>query len=119
MGITRTVVALAVMALLAGPSAAQTSPTETLVFAPIADTYVDSSSPTVNFNSDARLRADAVPARATYLRFAVSGVNGRAIGQARLRLQVSGPSAVTAGSVHLLGGHDWERFTIIFGARTP
>src|SRR5438128_1244857 len=117
MGIARTVVALAVMALLAGPSAAQTSPTETLVFAPIADTYVDSSSPTVNFNSDARLRADAVPARATYLRFAVSGVNGRAIGQARLRLQVSGPSAVTAGSVHLLGGHDWDEATLTWNSR--
>ena len=43
-----------------GKAKAQALPSTTLTFSSTADTYVDSSSPTVNFNSDARLRADAV-----------------------------------------------------------
>jgi hypothetical protein len=40
---------------------AQVPPSETLTFAPIAETYVQSSSPDGNYADDDRLRADADP----------------------------------------------------------
>ena len=109
--------ALVLTAFFARPGAGQTGPGETLVFAPVADTYVDAASPTANFDGDARLRADALPPRVSYLRFVVSGVNGRPVEQARLRLEVSGPSAVTAGTVHAISNHSWNEATLTWNTR--
>jgi len=68
---------------------AQAPPTETLVFPAVADTYVDASLPTTNFNADGHLKADASPVRISYLRFTVAGLNRRPVVQARVRLQVN------------------------------
>jgi len=68
---------LAFVLMVAFPShrgGAQGPATETLSFVAIADTYVDSSSPTSNYNSDSRLRIDGSPTRIAYLRFLVAGV---------------------------------------------
>src|SRR5438128_6254186 len=80
---------LALLPLLSRGGIAQVAPTTALTFNATADTYVDSGSATTNFNASTILRADASPVRIVYLRFAVSGVGGRHIEQARLRLGVA------------------------------
>ena len=75
--------------------AAQAPSTQILRFAPIADTYVDSSAPATSFHASTRLRVNGSPARTSYLRFRVSGVNGRSVEHARLRLGVRNASGET------------------------
>ena len=91
--------------------------TETLTFACVADGYVDASSPGSNYDADARLRADAEPARTIYLRFAVTGVDGRRVEQARLRLQVSGPNDDSGGTIHVISDDSWDESTLTFNTR--
>ncbi len=104
----------ALLLSLAPPATAQT--TQTLTFPSVADVYVDSASPAVNLNADARLRAKAPTARITYLRFAVSGVAGRTVTSARLRLGVVG-AANSGGSVHAIGDSTWNEATVTFNTR--
>ena len=88
-------VAFGVAMSMATPSlhgGAQIPPTEILTFASIADTYVDEALPTTNFNSNARLRIDAKSRKIVLLRFAVTGIGGRTVGQARVQLRVSSAS---------------------------
>ncbi len=105
------------MALPSHRGGAQIPPTETLTFTSIADTYVQDTLPNANFNSDARLRADAAPHRIIYLRFGVSGINGRTMDSARVRLQVSGPSEITGGTIHLIGDNTWNEATMTWNTR--
>ena len=72
------------VALPSHQGGAQGTPTETLTFVAGADVYVDGSKPTRNYDGDDMLKADASPARIVYLRFAVTGVNGRTVQSARL-----------------------------------
>src|SRR5437867_5364628 len=95
---------------------AQTPPGETLTFAAVADTYVESTAPTTNFNSDARLRADADPVRVAYLRFAVAGLNGRAVQKARLRLGAAGASD-NGGTIHRIADNNWNEATVTYSNR--
>src|SRR5207247_47564 len=78
------------------------------------DVFVDSSTPTVNYDADARLRADASPIRVSYLRFAVTGVNGRAVQHARLRLEVTGPSVVSGGPIHRISRTTWDAAPVTY-----
>ena len=100
---------------IATPGGAQQAANQ-LTFTAVADTYVDATAPTANFDADTRLRADAQPVRIIYLRFAVSGVNGRPVQQARLQLEVAGASTVT-GSVHRVGGNAWNEATVTYDTR--
>ena len=99
---------------------AQAPPTETLTFNPVADSYVDANVPTSNFNNDATLRANASPMRIAYLRFAVSGVSGRAVQKARLRLGVasnSGAPSDVGGTIHRITNTTWDEATLTFNNR--
>ena len=53
-----------------------TSSSGQLTFTTVADSYVDSSTPTVNNGTKTTLRVDASPVVNSYLRFNVSGVGG-------------------------------------------
>jgi hypothetical protein len=59
---------------------------ETLSFVPVADTYVDSSAPSSSFGSSISMYDDASPVKQSFLRFNVSGLYGRPVLDARLRL---------------------------------
>jgi hypothetical protein len=59
---------------------------ETLSFTPEADTYVSSSSPDSIFGSATSMTVDASPTKQAFLRFDLSGIEGRAVLDARLRL---------------------------------
>ena len=107
---------LALLPLLSHRGAAQVAPSTTLTFSSTADTYVDGGSATTNFNSSTILRADASPVRIIYLRFAVSGVNGRQVRQARLRLGVNAASAA-GGTVYLMSSNSWNESTVTFNTK--
>jgi hypothetical protein len=101
---------------LSGHGGAQGAATETLTFSSFADVYVDASDPTANFGSHDRLWADASPERMTYLRFVVTGVAGRPVLTARLRLHVSGRSK-TGGTIRPIHDPSWDEATITFANR--
>src|SRR2546430_6703822 len=98
---------------------AQAPPTETLVFPAVADTYVDASLPTTNFNADGRLKADASPVRVSYLRFTVAGLDRRPVVQARVRLQVNSTLADTGGTIHRITDNGWDEGTLPHETRPP
>ena len=60
----------------------------TLTFAAAEDVTVDSSKPTVNFNSNARLTVDNSPQVYSLVKFDVAGTNGCSVAGAKLRLTV-------------------------------
>ncbi len=71
----------------------------TLTFAPIADTYVRSSSPTSTFGTKTSLRVRGGSTTITsYLKFTVTGLTGP-VASAKLRLVVTNPS-VNGGTVY-------------------
>jgi hypothetical protein len=57
---------------------------QSLVFTPLADTYVNAGSTGTNYGGATTLRADASPDVHSYLRFSVSGLGGKTITRARL-----------------------------------
>lgn len=69
----------------AGGAAAAAEP-EVVVFVATADTYVDSSRPSTALGSSSGLDVDAQPARTTLLRFDLSGLAGRTVLSASLRM---------------------------------
>jgi hypothetical protein len=86
-------------ALLAVHGESQAPPTETLNVVPVADAYVSSGSATTNFGTGLEIRADGSPTDSSFLRFTVTGVAGRTVQHARLRLQVTGIST-SGGTIH-------------------
>ncbi len=112
----RALLVTTLLTLLAGRSAAQAPPVETLVVPPVADTYVTSQAPATNFGSDAELRTDTVPLRVIYLRYIVSGLASRAVSHARLRLTVSNMSD-SGGTVHRISDTGWAESAITFTNR--
>ena len=65
----------------------------TIVFTPVADTYVDAGVPASNFGTSATLRADGSPDRHSYLRFNVTGLSGT-ITSVKLRIYANSASSV-------------------------
>jgi hypothetical protein len=93
------------------PSAPVQSPVFTLT--PVADAYVNQSTPDNNFGSNASLRVDNEPVLRSYLRFEVNGLNGSAIQSVKLRIYAN--SANTAGySVYALADNNWAEDAITY-----
>jgi hypothetical protein len=115
----RALLAIGVFLLALAPrgALAQAPTSEVLSFPSIADTYVDAGAATTNFNASAQLLAAASPARTTYLRFAVTGVSGRAVLQARLRLGVTTASTDGGGTVHLITDTTWNETRVTWATR--
>ena len=69
-----------------GPAVAGAAGTVTLSFSPIADTYVDSGAASTSFGSSSIVYVDAVTAKYSFLKFNLSGIGGRTVVGARLRM---------------------------------
>jgi hypothetical protein len=95
---------------------AQTVPPTTLTFLPVADTYVDASLPANVMGAAQTITTDSSPQTIAYLRFAVSGVTGRTVQTARLRLGVFGKS-VFGGTIHKITNSSWDETTTNFNNR--
>ncbi len=68
--------------------------TATLRLTPSADTTIRSESPTTNFGNNTAVEIDNSPIMNTLMKFNVTGVNGRKITDAKLRLYVTNPSSI-------------------------
>ena len=77
---------IAVLALAAWPAAASAA-SETLTFAPEADTYVGSAAKTTTHGTSTGMWADASPQRQAFVRFGVAGLGGRPVLSVKLRLR--------------------------------
>jgi acid phosphatase type 7 len=82
-----------------------------LVFAPTADAYVDATLPTSNFGSVTSIHVDNSPVKHFLLKFSVTGVNGRAVTSAKLRLRCVDP-ATFGGEFHRLLDTSWGETTV-------
>ena len=81
-------------------------------FSPVADTYVNSSSPKANHSKSTVLRAGKNPTRVSYLRFNVSGLSG-SVSSATLKLYVTRNGGDV--SLHRVSNNNWSTN----GARVP
>ncbi len=92
-------------ALLVAPGSASAS-IETLAFTPVADTYVDASAPSSSFGSSSSMYDDASPTKQSFLRFNLSGLEGRPVLDARLRLN-NKDSSPQGGRVWSISSNSW------------
>jgi Glycosyl hydrolase family 99/Calcineurin-like phosphoesterase len=115
----RIVLALTLLGLAAGASMGRSpvgaAPVTTTVVA-TADTYVDSSAPTVNFGSRSTVYADGQPERAVLVKFAVPPGIGD-VTRATLRLYVAGSSPAGVGA--RASTSDWEESTVTWDSAPP
>ena len=85
----------------------------TLTFTPTADAYVRSDQPTANFGSITSIQVDNSPVKNFLLKFSVSGVGGRPVTNAKLRLYCVDPSD-RGGDFHALADPNalWSEQTV-------
>jgi hypothetical protein len=104
------------LAIFSHPQAATAS--NTLTFSPVADAYVNQSSPDKNYGSNPSIRVDGSPAERSYLRFEVSGINGT-ISSVTLRIYANSSSS-SGFEVHKVGDNSWQEKNITYSnAPTP
>ena len=98
--------------LLVVSSAPSISSAATTTFTPVADSYVDSANPTVNYGAQTQLRVDASPTMESYLRFNVQGLAGSVI-TATLRIYANNTQS-TGYSVKQVANNIWTETGITY-----
>jgi acid phosphatase type 7 len=78
----------------------------TLTFTPSADTWVEADTPTTNYGSNTVIGTDNSPVKRLLLKFNVSGIAGRQVQSARLRLRCADPSGL-GGIFHRVADTSW------------
>jgi hypothetical protein len=80
---------------------------DSFTFTPQADAYVDASQPDVSFGSAASMWVDAGPEKQAFLRFDLTGIDGRIVTGVRLRLyQID--SSPLGGRVFAMSSNGWD-----------
>jgi parallel beta-helix repeat protein len=82
----------------------------TFTFVPVADSYVNETSPTSTYGLLTSLRADGSPLVRSYLRFNVQGIVGT-VTQATLRVYANSSSSV-GYSIHSVSDNSWGETTL-------
>jgi hypothetical protein len=88
-----------------------------LTFAPVADAYVNESSPSTNYGLSSSLRADASPINRSFLRFNVQGLAGT-VTSAKLRIYANSSSSV-GHSVQGITDTTWVESAITYASFQP
>jgi hypothetical protein len=86
----------------------------TSTFAPVADTEVNASSPTVNFGNATAIGLDGSPIRVGYLRFNVSMPAGQVVSKATLKLFMTGSSSADGLFVNQVSNTTWGETTTTY-----
>jgi len=89
-----------------------TTAPSTLSYNPVADVYVNSSSPTSNYGSSTALRTDASPDVHSYLRFDVQGFSGY-ITKATLNIYANSGSAI-GFDAYGVADNTWGEYTTVY-----
>ncbi|MGH2572455.1 MAG: DUF7594 domain-containing protein [Actinomycetota bacterium] len=82
-------------------------PTDVFTFGPEADAYVDSAQPSTSFGASRYLWVDASSVKRSFLRFQLTGLNGRTLTSVRLRLYQTDASPL-GGSVWSMSSNAWD-----------
>jgi len=90
---------------------ATSGPQSVLAFTPVADTYVQSDTPTTNYGSATQYVTDNSPIRNMLLKFTVSGIGNRPIVNVKLRLYCVDPSPF-GGEFHRVADTTWGKGTL-------
>jgi chitodextrinase len=77
-----------------------------LTFRPAADTFVQSDTPGTNYGANTAIGTDNSPIKRMLLKFAVTGVEGRQVLSAKLRLRCVNASGV-GGAFHRVANTSW------------
>ncbi len=94
--------------LFVHPAAAQGP---TLVLTPVADAFVSSANPGMNYGTSAALRVDASPLVKSFLRFDVSGLSGQTVSRAVLKVYAN--SSTTGGlQARSVANNAWSESTV-------
>src|SRR6476620_236213 len=91
----------------------------TATLAPTADAYVESTTPSTNYGTNARIIADASPVRQTFLRFDLSALTGT-VQDARLRIHVANitdAESPSGGTVARVTESPWTETGITYNNR--
>ena len=91
-------------------SAAATAP-NTLTFTAVADTWVQDTTSTTNYGAQPSFGVDGSPVKHVLLRFDVTGLGGRPVLSAKLRLYCVDPSSV-GGEFHRVADTSWNESTV-------
>jgi hypothetical protein len=92
------------------PTATTTETGHLFTFVPVADSYVNESSPTTNYGTVTTLRADASPTVRSYLRFDVQGLSGT-VTRVTLRIFTNSSSS-TGYEVRNVADNTWNEGTL-------
>jgi hypothetical protein len=100
---------------VSGPSNAATVTTPAaptlLTFTPIADAYVEAAFPTSNFGSGGTIQVDNSPVKHFLLKFTVTGIAGRTVTSAKLRLRCVDP-ATSGGDIRRVLDTGWSETSV-------
>src|SRR4051794_5197007 len=91
-------------------SVPQSASAVTSTFVPVADTFVQSDTPSSSYGSTGQLNVDGSPVRRAFVRFSVSGVSGTVTG-AKLRLHVddiANGGSPAGGSARAMSNLSWS-----------
>ena len=99
------------------PTRTSTAAPATRTFTPIADSYVNESSPTTNYGTSTQLRADGSPFVRSYLRFNVLNLSGRVT---RATLRIYANSAASSGCVaNIVSNNTWTETGLTYSNAPP
>ena len=87
---------------------------QVITLAPTDDSYVRSDQPAGSFGADPTVQVDGSPLKRMFLKFAVTGLAGRPVSRAVLRLQAT-DSSDSGGRFHRVSSTSWSEGTLTWG----
>ena len=89
-----------------------------LTFRPVADSFVQSDTPATNYGAATAIGTDNSPIKRMLLKFAVTGVEGRQVLSAKLRLRCVNASGV-GGVFHRVANTSWTESGVTWNNAPP
>jgi len=93
------------------PTFTPTLPASLFTFYPIDDAYIASGSPATNAGSATTLQVDNSPIKHILIKFNISGLNGKHVTSAKLRLYNADPSS-KGGDFYVVSDNSWQEETV-------
>ena len=84
-----------------------TSSVDRFIFSPVADTYVNASTPTTSYGTSGSIWVDSNPQEQSFLRFDLTNISGRTIEDVRLRMYQTHASSL-GGRVFSMTSTTWD-----------
>jgi FtsP/CotA-like multicopper oxidase with cupredoxin domain len=89
-----------------GATTTTTLGAQTIVASVVADAFTDANNPSSNFGTRTAIEVDGSPVKTAFVRISVSGIGGRTVTSARLRLVVTNESN-SGGQIRRIAGCAW------------